>query len=884
MGVVYRATDTRLGREVAVKVLPEGLVDTPERRLRFEREAQVLASLDHPRIAAIYEIGRASPAVPDAAKGGQDEPIDFLVLQLATGETLEDRLARGAMAPDEAIAVAAQIAEALEAAHERGIVHRDLKPANVKVDREGRVKVLDFGLAKALAPEGAAAAEGLTHLPTVTGQPTTAGTILGTAPYMSPEQARGLPADRSSDIWAFGATCFEMLAGRRAFPGDTASDAMAAVLTREPDWRLLPEGCPAPVRRLLRRTLRRDPRRRLQHIGDARIVLEEVIEGETVDEPGPTGRTSRPFAALALLASAAAILAALWLAADRGTPDAPAPEPVSRWVLALPEGSRLEVGGRFDPIALSPDGRTLAYSASDADGTKLWLRPLDELAARPLPGTEGARNPFFSPDGRWLGFFSRDKLRKVAVSGGAPVTLCDVPLDNLGAAWSPDGTIVFAVYASGLWRVADGGGEPEALMPEADATGIVQHRWPQFLPDGRRVLFVLQAREGPRVAVFDLDARETRVVQGVENVVKARHVSGGHLVVAQSGGLYGMAFDLERERPLGAPVELQPGISMVPEHGAADFEVSGAGTLAFIPGVAAEGTTLVWVDREGVAEPVSPRRGAYTHPRLSPEGRRIVVGSGSEIGARQLEVLDLRRGTHSVVTSQGRNGNATWSPDGRTVLFSSDRAGDWDLYRLAPTGVEQDPEPVVTRPLEQWLGQLTPDGRTLVFYEVHPETARDIWTLDRADPGAPQPWLATPANERGMALSPDGRHLAYVSDESGRDEVYVRTFPSGEGPWIVSAGGGREPRWRHDGGEIYYRNGLRLMAVEVDASSGFRAGLPRFLFEGPYTLEVAGNANYDVAPDGERFLMIRQESSSVDRLHVVLGWDTLVARRVANGT
>ncbi|HVS02316.1 MAG TPA: protein kinase, partial [Thermoanaerobaculia bacterium] len=785
MGEVYRAQDERLGREVAIKVLPEALVADPERLGRFEREARLLASLNHPHIAAVYDVG-------------EHQGRRFLVMELVVGETLAERGARGPVPLAEALGLAIQMAGALEAAHGRGIVHRDLKPANVMIDGQGQVKVLDFGLAKALAAEGGGSPRSdLLDSPTLTYQGTVAGVVLGTAAYMSPEQARGGAVDARADVWAFGCVLYEMLCGRRAFAGSSMADTLGAVVAGEPDWSALPSSLPAPVRKVLRRCLAKDPRQRLHHVADARIELADVLAGapgEPADQR-PAARM-RPPIRLALAALVGALLGALavwgWLAGTGAGADAPARRP-SRWTVDASAQGQLDLGGRLDPLALSPDGRTLAYVVRDTRGeTHLYLRDFAALDARPVPGSEGASNPFFSPDGRWLAFFASDRLKKAPVGGGAPVDLADAPLDNLGATWGEHGTIVFASYSSGLWQVADSGGEPELLTP-GGAEGAVQHRWPTFLPGGERVLFILQTLEGPRPAIFDLARREHQAVPGVQQVVKARYLRGGYLVFAQEGSLLAAPFDALRGRLLDTPVPVLSGFSMHSDHGAANFETSAAGTLAYVGGEATSDAALFWVDRQGGEEIAVDHRAFFSHPRLSPDGSRLAVEIGSEIGARHVEIFDLGRGTRAILTAEARNAQPAWHPDGQRVAVVSDRAGNWDLY-LAALGGQRTVTPLLVRPLEQWLGTFTPDGEALVFYEVDPRTARDIWVLD-LNTGGTRPYRATAANERGVRLSPDGRWLAYVSNESGRDEVYVERFPEPGPKWTVSGSGGVEPVW-----------------------------------------------------------------------------------------
>jgi eukaryotic-like serine/threonine-protein kinase len=855
MGEVYRARDTRLDRDVAIKVLPAAFGGDPDRLARFEREAKTLASLNHPNIGGIHGLVEA---------GG----VRGLVLELVEGPTLADRIRRGPLPLDEALAIARQIAQALEAAHARGVIHRDLKPANVNVRPDGTVKVLDFGLAKALHPELQDPSR--SQSPTLAAGMTGIDTVLGTPAYMSPEQARGRPVDGRADLWAFGCVLFEMLSGQRAFDGESTADTLGRVMGSPPDWSSLPAHLPESVVRLLRRSLSKDPEDRLHHPADARLELAEALQGE--DEQAEPRRASEPGAARWLRALLVLVVGtglgggAVWLFGDVARPSAE--RATSRWRLDVGPGE-LDIAGRSDPLAVSEDGRTLAYVArTDSGPYRLHVRPIDALEARMLEGTEGASNPFFSPDGRWLGYFAGGRLKKVSVAGGAPVDVAAVPLDDLGGTWSREGTIVFCSYGTGLWRVSADGGEPELVAAAAEMESA-QVRWPQFLPDGRRILLILQRSEGPRLAWIDVVSGEWETIPGLQGVGKARYLPGGRLVFAQQGELLGARYDPRLGRLLDPPVSLISNVSMLHFGGSANFEVSPSGTLVYAPGAISPELTLTWVDRAGGERPLSDDLDSFVHPDLSPDGSLLVVEVGFELGDRQVQLFDLERKTRSVLSDAGRNAQPVWHPDGRRVALVSDRGGDWDLYLHSLDGRG---EPLLVEPLEQWLGAWTPDGAKLVFYQVDPQTARDLWVLDVED-GSTTPFRRTPANERGVNLSPDGRWLAYVSDQSGRDEIYVESFPQGGARWTISAAGGTEPVWSRDGRELFYREERRMMAVPIEVDGdGIAPGLPTPLFEGDYDHEIVGNANYDVAADG-RFLMLRRGDPSKGHLMVVLNWD-----------
>ena len=851
MGQVYRARDTRLDRDVAIKILPAALLADRDRLVRFEREARVLASLTHPHIAGLFDVG-------------EHEGTRFLVMELVPGGTLDARIARGPLPVREALPLAIQITEALEAAHKRGIVHRDLKPANIMIDEAGGIKVLDFGVAKALMSEpDSDTSPSSVDAPTQTSQATEAGLVLGTAAYMSPEQARGAPVDERTDIWAFGCVLFEMLTGRRPFARRSNADTLGAVLSAEPDWSLLPSTLQPVVRRLLRRCLAKEPGERIHHIADARIELVEALTADPADEPrSPGGR------ALAVVIGAAlgALLGAgiVWLGSATRS-DATAPRP-SRWTLDVSTYGHLDLGGRLDPLAVSPDGGTLAFVVRDTAGrSRLFIRMVGDLDLIAVSGSDGAANPFFSPDGRFIGFFAGDRLKKAAVGGGTPVDLAVVPLDSLGAAWAEDGTIVFASYASGLWSVDDEGGEPSLLTP-GGVEGTAQHRWPSFLPGDRRVLFTLQTNEGPHLAIFDRGSREYTHVTGVQEVIKARYLPTGHLLMAQAGALLAARFDPREGRLLDTPTPVLTGVSTDADR-VANFEVSAGGTLVYVGGDAASDATLTWTDREGREQGTLDDRAAYVHPRLSPDGSRLAVEVGSEVGDRHIEIFDLQRGTRTVLATEGRSAQPAWHPDGRRLAVGSERDGSWDLH-LLPVSGPGAPEPLLVAPFEQWLGTFTPSGDALVFYQVDQRTARDLWVLHMGN-GTTRPFRATAANERGVRLSPEGNWLAYVSNESGRDEVYVESFPEPGTRWTVSTAGGTEPVWAPDGTELFYREGGRMMSVAVSSGDDLAPSLPRLLFEGPYEQEIVGNANFDVARDG-RFLMIRRQQPSSAELHVAL--------------
>jgi Tol biopolymer transport system component len=880
MGEVYRAQHIRLGREVAIKVLPESMADSPDRRSRFEREARVLGALNHPNIATLHGLEDCG-----------DQTL--LEMELVAGETLAERIRSGPLPPVEAISIFKQVAEALEAAHDQGIIHRDLKPANLKITPEGRVKVLDFGLAKALELESrsAEAAQGATFATR-----THDGMIFGTAAYMSPEQVRGKPLDRRTDIWSFGCMLYEALTGGAPFEADTISDTLAAVLKEDPDWRALP-AAPLGLQRLVRRCLKKDPRERLHDIGDARLDLEEALTESaalTVPLPGRgSWRISRRHAALAGLLAAATIaaIAAAWGAGRHTRPEAP-----RRFVVPVPAGYVLERGPE-PSFVLSPDGSRVVFVAlQPGGGTQLFLRPLNRFEATPIPNTQGASAPFFSSDGRWVGFHASGALHRVSTEGGPPLKIADTPA-VWSAAWGADDHIVFAtaIGSNGLRRVSADGGTPEELtLPKAEE-GELQHAFPQLLPGGERVLFSILTKEGWQPAVLSLKTREWQALRRVTpGHTPAHFAASGHLMYAQAnGGLVAVPFSPARGELTGSAIPLLERIDM--RQGGSPFAISPAGTLAYLPArTELPRRALVMVDREGRATPLPAPRGPYLHPRLSRDGSRLVVGIESETGG-DIWIHDIERGTRTRLTSGGLNGFPLWGPGGSQITFQATASpGRFSLFALPAHG--GIPEPLLGDPPREESGALagamasllpgtmprpgtasphvpmswSPDGEFLAFDERKSGAQRDVWVLTRG--GDPAPFVLTAFDEWSPTFSPDGHWLAYVSNETGRHEVYVQPYPGPGAKWPISTDGGTEPVWSPDGGSLFYRRGEQVVMVPVQTTPEFSAGVARVLFEGPFEV-LDGARNYDVAPDGQRFVMIRRDASDVpQRFHVISNW------------
>jgi serine/threonine protein kinase/Tol biopolymer transport system component len=873
MGEVYQAHDTKLGRDVAIKVLPEAFAHDPERLSRFQREAKMLASLNHPNIATIYGLEQT---------GG----VTCLVMELVSGETLAERVKGGPLPIEEALKIAVQIAEALEAAHEKSIIHRDLKPANVKVTPEGKVKVLDFGLAKAFAGDGAN--DDPSNSPTLSAAATMQGTILGTAAYMSPEQARGKAVDKRTDNWAFGCVLYELLTGRQAFHGETTTEILAAVLRGEPDWQALPETAPLSIRALLRRCLQKEMSKRARDAGDARIEIEEALAAPVTADL-TTAAPTKGFRALGrreLILSGGALLsgavissvAMIW---KLNSAPAPAPQAVTRTAINLPPGQQLAGLENGPALALSPDGAHLAYVARQASTQQIYLRPMDSLEARPIPGTEGAFNPFFSPDGRWLGFFSSGKLKKVSISGGAVLTLGDAA-SLRGASWGSTGTIVFApTPTSVLQQMSDAGGVSQPLT--SFEKGETSHRWPEFLPGGRAVLFGPgTAASYAHIAVQMIGTSERRnLVQGGTN---PHYAESGHLVYAQLGNLMAARFDTERLVVTGTPVPVLEGV-MQSTTGAAQYSFSDNGALAYVPGAFQRPrNTLVWVSRNGAVQPLDAPPHPYQAPRLSPDGRRIAVAFLEQDS--QVWLYDLTRQTLTRFTFEGNANYLTaWTADGKRIAFSSNKEGPLNIYWQQADG-SGGLERLSTSEYTQGPSSWSPDGQVLAFVQIAPATGSDIWMLRLSD-RKPQPFLQTPFNEEGPRFSPDGRWLAYVSNESGRYEIYVQPYPGPGGKWQISTEGGTEPAWNRNGRELFYRSGDKMMAVDIASQPGFAAGMPRMLFQGPYYVTPAGTyANYDVSPDGQRFLMLKPSESAEaapTQINVVLNWFEELKQKVPTG-
>jgi serine/threonine protein kinase len=864
MGEVYQAKDRKLGRDVAIKVLPEEFAMDTDRVARFQREAKLLASLNHPNIAAIYGLEES---------GG----TQFLVLELVEGETLADQLKRGSIPVEESLKLALQMVEALEAAHEKGVMHRDLKPSNIKVTPEGKVKVLDFGLAKAYAGEQAdlnlSKSPTLTYSPTLSNAATQQGLILGTAAYMSPEQAGGKAVDKRADVWAFGVVLYEMLTGRSLFAGDSVSQTLARVLERQPDFSKLPPNLHPKIIEMLERCLEKDAKNRYSGIGDARVDIQKVladpsgvfVQAVTSVKPKKRLRVGLSWLAVTLLLGAAIAGLAVWKLKPSE------PRQVIRSEYSLPEGQQLN-NVEYLTLAVSPDGRQFVYVTTKG----LYLRSVDEFDAKPINGTETSPAcPFFSPDGKWIGYNSGtdQKLKKIAISGGAAVTLCDVAL-VVGASWGADDKIVYAEYGQCIKRVSANGGTPELIVK-----GAVYH--PQFLPDGKSLLFTFGSAPPYKIVVQSLQSGERQELFAGD---KARYIPTGHIVYSLGYNLFAVPFDLKTLKVTGGPVSVVEGIWRTTPERTPQYAVSDSGTLVYVQGktstAAPNQRTLVWVDRKGKEAPIAAQPNSYTYPRISPDGTKVAVtvnaGSKSDIW-----IWDLARETMTRLTFNETSSVPLWTPDGKRVAFVSGGIEKSAVYWKAADGTGEEER----LSLEQnWIGGFpwswSSDGKTLLLYENSPGEG-SLYFIDA---------LALEGDRKLRALlkekyyqvapkiSPDGRWIAYASYESGKVEIYVRSFPEvNKGKWQVSTNGGNRPLWSPDpdGRELFYRNVDSVMAVAVQTEPTFKPGKTETLFRGTYAAE-----EWDISHDGKRFLMIKPPASTgaalaaagPRKINIVLNW------------
>ena len=929
MGEVYQATDTKLGREVAIKVLPEAVANDPERLARFEREAKVLASLNHPHIAAIHAIESATPSgQPEARLTSQDEvdaaldkpmdnrqaddaafgeplageavqdegdsptrPVHFLVMELAEGEDLAARLARGPVPVEEALPMAVQIAEALEAAHESGIIHRDLKPANIKVDEEGNVKVLDFGLAKALDPapeagghDGIVSPEMQSPLslsPTLTAQMTNAGVILGTAAYMSPEQAKGKTVDKRADIWAFGLVCFEMLTGRKLFAAESVAETLAGVIKTDVDFAELPDNLPVAFRRLLRRCLERDPRNRLHDIADGRIVIEEILSGTADEAEAPSqpahGAATSWRTYLPWLVAALGLAAGLWaIATRRAEPLSPGPAAHFQFEVDAPSEADLAFGH-----AISPDGQLLIFVARGQDGRDaLWLRRLDSIEARPLGGTNDARYPFWSPDSLQVGFFANGQLLVTDLISDSPrpLTPTSTGINVRGGTWGKDNTVVYAPnYTGPLLRISTAGGQSEPATQITSEERIGTHRFPQFHLDGRHFVFYASTGGGTEPGFLYLG--ELGSLESVElGPASSRAVFAGsdHLLYVRGEALVAQRLDLESRQLEGEPLSLGitlPGSLAV--SGYRSLSTSGTGILTHrreTRGI----TTLRIANRQGeTLETLPADSEAWQYaPRLSPDGKRLLIARYSR-GPGDLWIHELERGIASRFTIEEADESvAAWSPDQRWIAYDSIRVSPQYGIYVAPVDDPAAERLVAETSSGAGVDFWTPDGKSIVYEVAENNGQWGFWKVAVDGSGTPEPYLPEPASQTAATLSPDGRWVAYSSNVSGRDEIYVRESDGSGSVIRVSASGGRQPLWRRDGRELFYLSAVdELVAVPVALGEPPEFGRPEILFQ--TRTDETTDRQYEVTADGQRIIVNESLTAMSERIVVTTDWQQL---------
>ena len=864
---MYKARDTRLERTVAIKVLPTHLADREELRERFEREAKTIASLNHPHICTLFDTGH------------QDD-VDFLVMEYIEGETLAQRLQRGALPIQQVLQFAIEIADALDKAHRKGITHRDLKPGNIMLTKSG-TKLLDFGLAK-LKQEAAPVIPD-SQLPTMKSAVTAEGTILGTLQYMAPEQVEAKEVDARTDIFAFGAVVYEMATGKKAFEGKSSASVMAKIMEAEPpSISSLQPMTPQALDRVVRKCLAKEPDERWQTASDLCGELKWIAEGGSqtgISASTDSARTWKKYLPwVAAIAVAIVAVAGTALYMRRSTP---ASTRAVRFTVGPPEKIEFSADPSF--LSVSPDGSKLAFSTGTPAGFQLWIRALDSPTAQALPGTEGAGNPFWSPDSQSVVFFANGKLKKIAISGGPAQILTEAssPIvtnaSTAGGSWSREGVILFTSIGT-INRVSESGGASSPVTTLDASKSEVGHLWPQFLPDGNHFLFLAYGSPGTGgVYVASLDSKERKLI--LNSATNAVYVLPGYLLFTRQGTLMAQSFDAARLQLMGEAVPVAQGVQTVDVVGRSAFTTSDNGVLAYRGGGTAASLTLVWVNRNGSEQRLNAPTHNYVIPRLSPDGQR--VASGIQEAANQIWLYDLSRDALTRLTFEGTNNvDPIWTPDGKWIVFK----GNKNRLFWQPADGSGAAEELISGELgsNNIPGSWSPDGQELALTENR--ATRKIWIMPLKD-RKPRLFDDSPLYETAPRFSPDGHWIAYASNESGRYEIYVRPYPGPGGKWQVSTEGGTEPVWNPKGRELFYREGQKMMAADYNAQPAFSAGKPKMLFEGPYVPTPLSIPDYDVSSDGQRFLMLKaaEQAPATAQINVVLNWPEELKKKVPTG-